>query len=190
MTKDLHKMTSEELGRLFPVVIAEPNSDWKARFLQKKDEIVALLGEDIALRVEHIGSTAVPNLAAKPSIDMLVEIPGGEPIKNEIITIMTANGYDFMRETNHLMFVQGYTPEGFKGQSYHIHMGPKEDDSLWDRLYFRDYLIGFPSIADEYAALKSELEAKYKFDRDGYTRAKAAFIRRVTEQAKQRYQQS
>ena len=107
MTKDLHKMTSAELGRLFPVVISEPKSSWNTLFQLKKEEIISLLGEEIACRVEHIGSTAVSNLAAKPTIDMLVEIPKGAQIENEIIRIMTANYYDYMREAHHLMFVQG-----------------------------------------------------------------------------------
>ena len=187
MTKDLHKMTSEELGRLFPVVISESKLEWKTLFLQKKEEIIALLGKEVACRVEHIGSTAVSNLAAKPTIDMLVEIPKGAQIENDIIRIMTANNYDYMREAHHLMFVQGYTPEGFKGQCYHIHMGPKDDDNLWDRLYFRDYLIEYPDIADEYAALKKELEQTFKYDRDGYTSAKADFIKCVTERAKKEF---
>ena len=52
-------------------------------------------------------------------------------------------------------------------------MGPKDNDNLWDRLYFRDYLIEYPDIADEYAALKKELEQTFKYDRDGYTSAEA-----------------
>ena len=189
MTRKLENLSHEELGRLFPVIITEPNPDWKALFVQKKNEIIALLGEEIALRVEHIGSTAVPNLAAKPTIDILVEIPAGEHVKNEIIRIMTSNGYNHVPEPRHLMIVAGYTPEGFQGQCYHIHMGQKEDDDLWDRLYFRDYLIEHPTFADEYATLKKELEPKYKFDRDGFTRAKADFIQSVTAQAKAQYKQ-
>lgn len=184
MARDLEKLTSEELGRLFPIIISEPKTEWKDLFIQEKKEINALLGKEIALRIEHIGSTAVPNLAAKPTIDILVEIPENEKVKDIIIGIMTSHGYRHVPEPEHLMIVKGYTPEGFKGQCYHIHMGIKENDDLWDRLYFRDYLIENPSVAHEYAELKKYLESKYKHDRDGYTEAKTKFIKRITDIAK------
>jgi len=97
---------------------------------------------------------------------------------------MTSNSYYYMHEqTDHLMFVKGYTPQGFKGQSYHIHMGPKDDDGLWDRLYFRDYLRADPELAREYAKLKQQLASNYKFDRDAYTEAKSEFIEKATRDA-------
>jgi len=185
--RDLEKLTSEELGHLFPIIISEPKTEWKELFIQEKKEIIALLGENMAIRVEHIGSTAVPNLAAKPTIDILVEIPEGEEVKEKIISIMLSNGYKHVPEPTHLMIVKGYTPDGFKGQSYHIHMGTKKSVDLWDRLYFRDYLIENPFTANEYAGLKKDLESRYRYDRDGYTEAKTVFIKRVTDIAKKRF---
>ncbi len=188
MTKDIDTLTREELGRLFPIIISEPRIEWADLFIQEKNNIIALLGKETAIRVEHIGSTAVPNLAAKPTIDILVEIPKGEDIKNKIINIMTAQGYNYMHDqTDHIMVVKGYSPEGFKGQCYHIHMGPKDHDALWDRIYFRDYLKANPSIAREYAALKRELALRHRNDREAYTEAKTEFIERVTRDAVRMY---
>jgi GrpB-like predicted nucleotidyltransferase (UPF0157 family) len=82
------------------------------------------------------------------------------------------------------MFVKGYTPEGFKGQSYHIHMEPKGAESIWEKINFRDYLISNPEVAEEYAALKKVLAKKYEFDRDAYTDAKTDFIKKATSVAK------
>lgn len=185
MTKNLDSLTKEELGRLFPVIISEFNDEWKTLFHEEKRRIVDLLGKERVIRVEHIGSTAVPGLLAKPTIDILVEIPIGKILHNEINEIMTSSGYIHMKEqTDHLMFVKGYTPEGFKGQCYHIHMGPKEQESLWERLYFKDYLILNPTVAAEYAALKKGLSKKFKYDRDAYTEAKTEFIKKITCTAK------
>jgi GrpB-like predicted nucleotidyltransferase (UPF0157 family) len=80
-----------------------------------------------------------------------------------------------------MMFVKGYTPEGFKGQCYHIHMALQSHTGLWDRLYFRDYLIANPAVAKEYEALKLKLALKYRNDREDYTEGKSEFIRRITE---------
>jgi len=91
MTKDLHKLTSKELGRLFPIVISEPNQQWPDLFVEEKNRIIALLGAQTAIRIEHIGSTAVPGLAAKPTIDMLVEVPEGADIKARIIKMALHN---------------------------------------------------------------------------------------------------
>ncbi len=181
MAKKLDSLTKEELGRLFPIIISEFNDNWKALFHEEKNRIIDLLGKEKAIGVEHIGSTSVPGLPAKPTIDILVEIPAEKRLQNEIKGIMASSGYIHMKEqTEHLMFVKGYTPEGFKGQCYHIHMGSKEQESLWDRLYFKDYLILNPEAAAEYAALKKELSKKFKYDRDGYTESKTEFIIKTT----------
>ena len=124
-------------------------------------------------------------MLSKPTIDILVEIPVRTSTHDDIKEIMISSGYIYMTEqTNHLMFVRGYTPEGFKGQCYHIHMGPKDQESLWDRLYFRDFLISNPTVAAEYAALKMDLSKKFQYDRDAYTDAKTEFIQHITNIAK------
>lgn len=184
MAKDLDSLTREELGRLFPISISEPKSEWTDLFVQEKSNLIALLGGKTAIRVEHIGSTAVPNLPAKPTIDILVEIPKGEDVENRIKSIMTSCGYNYMHEQNdHMMFVKGYTPDGFEGQCYHIHMGAGDHEGLWNRLHFRNYLKANPSIAAEYAVLKRELAARFKYDREAYTEAKTGFIEQATRTA-------
>jgi GrpB-like predicted nucleotidyltransferase (UPF0157 family) len=181
MSKNLDSLNREELGRLFPIIISEHKDEWKALFIHEKKQLIRLLTKKRAIRVEHIGSTAVPCLPAKPTIDILVEVSDYKIKQNEIKEIMVSAGYIHMKEqVNHLMFVKGYTTEGFKGQCYHIHMEPKGSDSIWEKIYFRDYLISNPKVAEEYAALKKVLAQKYEFDRDAYTEAKTDFIKKVT----------
>jgi GrpB-like predicted nucleotidyltransferase (UPF0157 family) len=188
--RNLDKLNPKELGKLFPVVIAEPNPEWKNIYETEKNELIRILGQK-AIRIEHFGSTAVPNLEAKPTIDILVEIPESKKVKDEIIEIMKSENYHFIPRNDcpppYLMFVKGYTNEGIKGQSYHIHMAEKEHNGLWDRLYFRDYLINYKETAKEYEKIKRELAEKYKYDREKYTESKTEFVRKITERAKKKY---
>jgi GrpB-like predicted nucleotidyltransferase (UPF0157 family) len=80
-------------------------------------------------------------------------------------------------------FVKGYSLKGFKGNVFHIHLADKTH-SLWDRIYFRDYLRKNATVAKEYENIKIELADKYKFNRDAYTNAKTDFVKRITEKAK------
>lgn len=188
MNKDINTLTEEELGKLFPISIVHSNSEWPKLYIQERNNLIDLLDKNRILQIEHFGSTAVPNLAAKPIIDLLVEIPKAEKVKEEIIDILKSNGYDFIPRNDcpppYLMFVKGYTSTGIKGQCYHIHMAPKEHTGLWDRLFFRDYLIANSKIASDYENLKKDMAIKYKFNREHYTNAKTEFIQRVTRIAK------
>ena len=173
-------MTSEELGRLYPVEMCSYQPAWVEWFASEKRLLAALLGPDYTGRIEHIGSTAVPGLAAKPTVDMLLERPchiNTDALKKRL----TAHGYIYMTEqTRHLMFVKGYTDRGLTEPSYHLHVGPLDQAWLWDRVYFRDYLRAHPREAERYAALKRSLAERYRHDREAYTDAKENYVKRVT----------
>jgi len=189
--KDLDSLSTEELGKLFSVIIADPNPEWKTLFEAEKNELIRILGQKVAVRIEHFGSTAIPNLKAKPTIDILVEIPKDESIKDEIIEKMKLEGYHYIPRKDcpppYIMFVKGYTDEGIKGQSFHIHMAEEEHNGLWDRLYFRDYLIDNNGIAKEYERIKQELAQEFKYDREAYMEGKKDFILKITEKAKEKF---
>lgn len=105
-------------------------------------------------------------------------------VADKIKTILISEGYHYTpNHAEHMVFVKGYTPEGFKDQCDHIHIEPKDRKELWDRLYFRDYLTANPSIANEYAILKQKLALKFKHNRDAYTKAKTDFIENITRNA-------
>ena len=177
-------MTKEELGMLYPITLEPFNPEWKSLFEKEKHLLSSILGS-IALRIEHIGSTAIPGIMAKPTIDILVEIPFEQDSKNKMIQIMVQNDYIHMVEQiDHLVFGKGYSPTGIEKESYHIHLGPKDQDSLWNRIYFRDYLTSNFGIAKEYERLKIELASKHKNDREMYTNSKTEFILKTTEIAK------
>lgn len=99
-------MNKEELGQLYPITIVKYDLNWPSLFEKEKQNILKNLSQTIALRVEHIGSTAVPHIAAKPTIDILVEIPSGNKMKDLIINKLCKCDYIHMEEQKeHLMFV-------------------------------------------------------------------------------------
>jgi GrpB-like predicted nucleotidyltransferase (UPF0157 family) len=186
--KELDDLTIEELGQLFPIEIVPYDKKWSELFLEEKKLIQRTLGEWAALRIEHFGSTAIEGLAAKPIIDILVEIPQlTDELKDKVMKAMKGIGYHFIWRTDeqppYMNFVKGYTLNGFEGNVFHIHMAD-ETHSLWDRIYFRDYLRKNINVAKEYENLKIELAVKNKFNRDAYTNEKSDFVKRITEIAK------
>ncbi|MDR0839994.1 MAG: GNAT family N-acetyltransferase [Christensenellaceae bacterium] len=165
----------EELWRLFPIELAEHDSSWADWYAEEKIALQSLLG-DCAARIDHIGSTAVDGLLAKPIVDILLQVPDTCDIAS-IRDALVEGGWLLMAEHSPygaLDLNKGYTPEGFADKVLHLHVRRVGD---WDELWFRDYLVRHPGAAAEYAALKRRLLAEYKNDRDAYTEAKADFIR-------------
>ncbi len=128
---------------------------------------------------EHIGSTAVPGIKAKPSIDVLMVISSNTDL-DELKSVIASLGYHCIPQPEkpapYFMFAKGYTPQGFKGQAFHVHV---RYPGNWDEVNFRDYLIQHPEKAKQYEELKMELAKKHKYDRDAYTNAKTDFIKNV-----------
>ena len=185
MGKALSDMTNEELWQLFPIILVEHDPLWRERYLAEKRVIKTGIGKENILRINHMGSTSVPELIAKPTIDILLELRDGTDTTG-VIQAMAGAGYIFSPQPNnpapHMMFMKGYTPEGFKGQVFHVHVRWGGD---WDELYFRDYLIAHSEAREEYGRLKLDLLKRYEHDRDGYTAAKTDFVRRITRLARE-----
>jgi GrpB-like predicted nucleotidyltransferase (UPF0157 family) len=183
--KELHDLSPLELGKLFPIILQNHDPKWADCFSDEKTGIMRVFKTDI-VSIEHIGSTAIPGIKAKPTIDILVEISEGVPTE-EVVARFKSIGYEYIPKPEnpppHMMLVKGYTRQGFKGQAYHVHVRYKGD---WDELYFGDYLKRNRQVAREYEELKIKLAEQYKNDRDGYTEAKTEFIWRVNKLARQK----
>lgn len=172
-------MTLEELWQLFPIVLTPHQLQWKDWAREEIENLTALLSGYCPV-ITHIGSTAIPNIHAKPIIDILVEInPSAD--KQQIKEKMETAGYICMSVSdNRMSFNKGYTSTGYADKVFHIHFHRIGDN---DEILFRDYLIAHPEVAEEYELLKLSLIPKYKNDRDGYTEAKSEFVRRTIKQA-------
>lgn len=183
MSKKLSEMTLEELWQLFPVSLTEHNDRWPAWYREEYERLSLSLSGSKA-RINHIGSTAIENIWAKPIIDILVEIPLEYDI-NQAKELIVQNGYTCMAEAaQKISFNKGYTENGFAEKVFHLHLRYWGDN---DELYFRDYMIDHPMTAKAYEKLKLLLWKSYEHDRDGYTNAKHKFISKYTQKAKQQY---
>lgn len=180
MRQDFSKVTAARLSELFPILHEEHNPLWKTHYLEEKAFLKSVFGGNL-VRISHIGSSSVPGLLAKPTVDILLEISRDMDL-NAVTERMKDEGYVVNTPAADLiMYLKGYTPEGFRGQAFHIHVRHSGD---WGELYFRDYLMAHPEKAAEYAALKITLKEQFPHDRDGYTEAKGLFVLACTEQAR------
>lgn len=183
--KRLQEMTLEELWELFPVVLTPHNPQW-SYWAKEEMQLLSSLLAGYNPTINHIGSTAIPNIQSKPIVDILVEVSPDiklQPIKN----ILEANGYIGMAQSgNRLSLNKGYTSKGYADKVFHIHIRRFGDN---DEILFRDYLIGHPDAAKEYEILKLSLLPKYRHNRDGYTDAKTEFVNRIIKDAKRAFYQ-
>ena len=176
------------------VAIVPCDPQWPQLFEQEKSHLLSCLPRELIRRFEHFGSTAVPGLAAKPIIDMLIEVTSLDETRKIIVPILEAQRYDyFWRPTagdDVPPFYAWFIKRDAHGiRTHHLHM-VERDFEHWQRLLFRDYLIEHPEIAKEYEALKLRLAGEFPNDRVAYTRGKTEFIVRVTQIAKEHYKRS
>ncbi len=150
----------------------------EAAFLRRK------LPRDLINRIEHFGSTSIMGLAAKPVIDILVEVSSLEETKKQIVPLLEAEGYDYFWRTDVEPPYAWFIKRNSAGRrTHHLHM-VESDSKLWGGLYFRDYLRQFDDEAKRYEELKKSLAERYPNDRVAYTKGKAEFIAAVTQRAK------
>jgi GrpB-like predicted nucleotidyltransferase (UPF0157 family) len=153
---------------------------WPAKF----DEMAAWLRKTIpptiALRIEHFGSTAIPNMPAKPVIDILLEVPSYSQARRTLIPIFNKPDCEYWWSDNHLTF---YMRKELMGtRTHHIH-AVQQGEPVWRWIVFRDYLRTHPDDAGRYAALKYELAAGHTTDREAYTVSKGSFVQEITAKA-------
>lgn len=160
---------------------------WPELFRMEEEHLRSCLPGELIGRIEHFGSTAVPGLAAKPVIDILVEVTSLDETRRRIVPILELQGYDYFwrpttgSESVHYAWFIKRNSDGMR--THHLHM-VEADFEHWDRLCFRDYLIEHPEIAREYVALKIALADEHPNDRVAYTDGKTEFVVEVTRKAK------
>ena len=190
MKKSLEQRVAEVTQEHVAIVRYDP--EWPRKFKDESDHLRNTLPSSIIKRIEHFGSTAVPGLPAKPIIDILIEVSGLEEVKTEVVPILEADGYEyFWRPTNEndLPYYAWFIRRDAHGnRTHHIHM-VEADSTLWERLYFVEYLKEFPEEAKKYAQLKQQLATKFPNDRIAYTKSKTDFIVPLTRKAVKYYAQ-
>ncbi len=166
------------------IEIVNYNPDWANMFERESASIRTVLRKDMVAEIQHIGSTAVPGLAAKPVVDIMVGLhrlsDGQRTVKP-----LEGLGYVYWRDNpdfEKLFFVKGMPPYGEK-RTHHVHV-VEVNGNFWQRLFFRDYLRMHPLEARRYETLKRALAERFRDDREAYTQGKSDFIREVMERAR------
>jgi GrpB-like predicted nucleotidyltransferase (UPF0157 family) len=171
------------------VKIEEYNPSWPAQFRLESTILRRLLGDRSIVEIEHIGSTAVPGLAAKPIVDIMIAVPSLSKAIRDCIPIMESLDYAYWSDnpnSDRMFFVKGLPPNG--PRTFHVHMVERKGE-LVNRLLFRDYLRINADEAARYEKLKRNLANQFPGDRDAYTQAKTEYIVNVTRMAKESAEQ-
>jgi GrpB-like predicted nucleotidyltransferase (UPF0157 family) len=161
------------------VDVVSYDPDWPRLFEQEKARLLAVMPAGLIVHIEHFGSTAVEGLAAKPVVDMAIEVSDVEHARVVVPQVLEPLGYDcFWRPTAGNDTPPWYTwcirRDGAGRRTHHLHFGEVGFKSR--ELAFRDLLRSRPDIAGAYAELKFRLAAEHAGDRVAYTEAKTAFI--------------
>ncbi len=135
---------------------------------------------EVVVAIEHVGSTAIPGMKAKPIIDLYVGVNDLAKAK-QLVPLFEKMDYIYWQDNPNLekmFFVKGMPPFGEK-RTHHIHV-VEYNSGYWScRLLFRDYLRSHPDLALEYEQLKIALLKEFKLDREAYTEHKSDFIKKI-----------
>lgn len=162
------------------VRIVPYDRNWPVRFEEERLALEQTLGDAVTGGIHHVGSTAVPGLAAKPVIDILVGIDDLERARAHVRPLAEL-GYlhAAYRPAEMIWFCK---PDPAR-RTHHLHLVPTGSRRYREELAFRDFLRAHPKVAERYATLKRQLAAQYGDDREAYTVAKAEFIRDIVGRA-------
>jgi GrpB-like predicted nucleotidyltransferase (UPF0157 family) len=169
-------MTSKE------VVVVPYSSNWASVFQELSNTFNKHL-KGLINRIEHIGSTSVPGLAAKPIIDLDIIIKDKSNFK-EIIQILKELGYNYLGEMGivgrdafeRISDLSPVDGSGKRWLRHHLYVCTEDSMGLKNHIRFRDYLRSNQEVVIEYGTLKMELAKKYPFDVDSYVDGKTDFI--------------
>ncbi|MBN1284422.1 MAG: GrpB family protein [Anaerolineae bacterium] len=166
-----------------PVIISDYDSNWPALYAAERARLLEAIGAHL-VAIEHVGSTSVPGLSAKPVIDIILGVRrlGDAPA---CIAPLAALGYEYRPGTEVSFPQRRYFRKMQAGRhTHHLHMVELTGDFWRRQILFRDYLRAHPGEAAEYDRLKRRLAAQYGADRAGYTDAKTAYIMDVEAKAR------
>jgi GrpB-like predicted nucleotidyltransferase (UPF0157 family) len=162
-----------------PPVIVEPyDPDWPAKFEAERKVLAAVLAPWLVGPIEHIGSTAVPGLPAKPVIDIMGavrDLSSSKPALKALLPLSYCY-FDYRADVMHWFCKPSDTE-----RTHHLHLVPFESELWHERLAFRDRLRSDEATRLAYRDLKLRLAFEFRDDREAYTAAKTGFIQSVLE---------
>jgi GrpB-like predicted nucleotidyltransferase (UPF0157 family) len=166
-----------------PVVIVPYHPEWPRQFEQERARLDETFASTKAV-IEHIGSTAVPGLAAKPVIDIMIGVAALSEAEGQIESLR-AQGYEYVPAYEAQLPQRRYfrKPRA-EPRTHHVHCVILGSSFWHDQLVFRNYLRANPTAAGAYATLKQDLASRYAADREAYSEAKSEFIAAILTHAR------
>lgn len=159
------------------VVVFPYDEQWKQDFLKIKDELTSALGQ-LAKEIEHVGSTSVEGLSAKPIIDIDVVIKD-YTVFNEVVSALGTIGYRHEGDLG----IAGREAFKYDGKDHlrkhHLYVCPEDSPELKRHIAFRDYLRTHPDAVREYSRIKEEGAKLYPYDIERYIEHKSPFIEKI-----------
>jgi GrpB-like predicted nucleotidyltransferase (UPF0157 family) len=159
-----------------PIEIVQYDPLWPSKFEAERALLQTVLAPWLTGPIEHVGSTAIPNLPAKPVIDIMAAVASLETSKPAINAVVQS-GYVYFPYRPDIMHWFCKPSAAFR--THHLHLVPKDSQRWIECLAFRDAMLSNRSLAAEYATLKLRLAEQFKFDREAYTEGKTPFVERV-----------
>ncbi len=165
------------------IEVVPHNPRWRDAFESEAKQVAVALGEN-AVAIHHIGSTAIPDIYAKPIIDVLVEVSDLTEVEAQS-SAMQSLGYEVMGEfgISGRRYFRKNNQEGIR--THHIHVFEAGSAQVIRHLAFRDYLIAHPEEAQSYSELKRKLAEEHSQSADGYIDGKDGFIKEIDRRAAQ-----
>jgi GrpB-like predicted nucleotidyltransferase (UPF0157 family) len=164
------------------VKLVQYDKQWKKLF-EKESALISSRIKDYIVDIQHIGSTAIPGIAAKPIIDIAVAIDDLSNIK-QVVNLLEKGEYEYRGEQgipDRHLFVRGDE----ECRTHHLHVMVNTSNEWKKHILFRDYLRQHPTEVKQYSDLKKRLAAEFEFDRGKYTDGKEEFIKSIIEKAKE-----
>lgn len=159
------------------VVVLPYDKVWALNFTKIKDELQIAL-RDLSLAIEHVGSTSVPGLSAKPIIDIDVVIRDYS-LFDDVVATLGRIGYRHEGDQD-IIGREAFNYDGKAHlQKHHLYVCPQDSPELKRHITFRDYLLSHPEAVREYGRIKAEGAALYPYDIDKYIEHKSPFIERI-----------
>lgn len=157
------------------VALVAHDPSWPALFDAERERLLALFPQQL-LGIEHVGSTAIPGVPAKPVIDILAGV-ASMAAADALTAPLLASGYTTSAEFNARLTDRRWFMRWAEGRrTHHLHVVVHGAGEWRRRLLFRDVLRGDQALARRYAELKQALAVQHPADREAYTEAKTAFV--------------
>jgi len=163
------------------VDIVAYNSEWPTKASAEINRLKEVLPLSRIIDIQHVGSTAIPGMAAKPIVDIQIAVHSLEEMKVIAIPALQKLGYEYWYENpdpERMFFVKNMPPFGER-RTHHAHIVEPTSKHWIGKINFRDYLVAHPEVAKEYQDLKIKLAQQYTYDREEYTNAKGEFVNKI-----------